>query len=251
MVHAQTTMDDTTQKLLAFPYYQLDEAERTLKEKGDCALSSLNFRSIKGAYLKSLNDINEKLELHPGNIYLHQTKVISLYGLSDCFAAKKNYLIASQHMQDAAETISKIIQYEGTTEKNKRELVLVNERLGVFAMKNGVNDLARTAFAKAVSIGEELTQTKPINYDDNKNLLINYVRLSKVSGNSDNKVKVLKEAACVASHIRPQMSEKDANLLFGGVFFELAEAQKLAGKPVEPITTKCKINPKATLTEEP
>jgi len=236
---------------LAFAYYQFSEVDRIIREKGDCSISTSNFIRVKGAYQSALSDLDEKLNNSSEKDYLLETKVVALYGLADCYNQRKSYETAIKHADETVSIISEMLSKNPSDKKNKREYIYANERLGFYAKDVSDHETARNAFSEAVSYGEEIAKLSPTNYDDNRNLIINYVRLAKVTDEPSKKVEYLKEAYCVSSHILTIMPPEDRNSLQGGVLFALNDARQLAGKPSEEIKTRCKINPNSTIKEHP
>lgn len=242
---------NTEEKELAFAYYQFSEVNRFIQENGNCSSSTTNFIRVKGAYQSSIRDLDERLYESSEKAHLLETKVIALYGLADCYNQRKSYETAVEYASETINIISKLLSKNTTDLKNKREYIYANERLGLYANDALNRDIAKKAFSRAVSHGEEIAMLRPINYDDNRNLIINYVRLAKVTDEPTTRLEYLKEAYCVSTHILTIMPPEDRDILQGGVLFELHDARQIVGKPSKEIETRCKINPNSSLKELP
>lgn len=236
---------------LAFAYYKFREVKRIIEEKGDCSHSTTSFLGVKNAYQSALRDMDEKLNQASGKTHLLETKVVALYGLAECYNQRNSRDTAVQYATETVDIVKTLLNESPTNQRNIREYIFANERLGLFGKGLSRNDVANIAFAEAVSFGEQLILLGTAEYEDYRNLIINYVRLTKVTDDLEVRVKYLKEAACVSMTISTTMPREDRDNLMGGVLFELYDAQRLAGKPAEETVTGCKTNPNSTFKELP
>jgi hypothetical protein len=248
---AMADVQSSEEEDLAFAYYKFREAKRIVEEKGDCSHSTTSFLGVKNAYQSALRDMDEKLNQASGKTHLLETKVVALYGLAECYNQRNSRDTAVQYATETVDIIRTLLSESPTSLKNIREYIFANERLGLFAKGLSRNDVAKIAFAESVSFGEQLILIGPAEYEDYRNLIINYVRLTKVTDDPEVRVKYLKEAACVSMTISTTMPDEDKDNLIGGVLFELYDAQKLAGKPAQETVTGCKTNPNSTFKELP
>lgn len=220
--------------------YLVGSGEEYLRDKGDCS-DPTRFANLKRFYTNANTNLDVEIAKDPRRLEASQLKVVALYRLAECYDARNNKTLALQFSEEAAETVSKLLEIYPDDVLSQRELVLAESIVGIRALEIFQKQKASAAFKRAVLQGEDLVRNQPFNYSDHKDLVLNLMRLSRSSDDAIHNIEVAKRAVCVAQKtmLGGQVTEEDKGLMFGGVIVNLAEVSAEANQFQDGATLTC------------
>lgn len=200
--------------------YLLGTAEEYKREKGDCS-TALGFSILKDKYVDAIESLDPHIAKNPTHSDAYKLKAVASYWLSDCYTQRNSKPAALAQMEEAAWTVSALLDIFPDDVMSQRELVMIESEIGLRALEIFQKEKAVAAYKRAIKLSETLIEKQPFTYSDHKDLIGNYLLLMTLNDDPAITFKYAARAVCVSQNaivsgkVPPEEVERiQANVLF-------------------------------------